>query len=167
MKRITTRITDMESGEVVYEKDEDMRHERYTQDDKYQHIANNRKFFILVRPGFPKELRPADIGNLVKLCFCLSDDGVMLNERKLPLKVPEMMDRLGMAQRAYYGFMNRLKAAGVVRSSDGAYYVNPVYLSPTRFVSLESYRVFADLLDERLPEWVKAKFRIALLGQVP
>lgn len=152
-----TRYFRRGTGEMLYEKFEDIVFERYSEEKGYLFLARNSKVSHMQKPDLP-ELADSDIGKLFRLAKRLSKAGIVSDKKYLPLSINQAADYLRIHRTSLSRLLHRLSLAGVIKMHEKRIYINPIYFSASNYISVEQFRIFEKELTPFLPDWVIRKF---------
>ena len=139
-------------------------------------MYHNRKAIWGMKLPYPDEIDDADLGRLTRLSHYLVGDSNMLgyrgNGNRIRSMTPsDMSDVLNRNERTVfrllqmavkYKLMN--KVAEIRESSDGVrtrevkYYMNPLYFSVNKTISVGLFLMFQDELIPYMPTWVVSNY---------
>ena len=91
---------------------------------------------------------------------------VYRNKKYVPASEYDMQQIVGMCERRFKEFLDRMINAGVIakviikskNTLTAQYYINPLHFNTSKYLSASLYMLFQKQLDEYLPDWVIRKF---------
>lgn len=151
----------------------------YWSDDKGYKLSPNRSSIRRLK-GVPY---PRSVTKVDKLYFMILSDYLLGDSNMIgyrgnnndykPMDVDQMAELLEVSRRTAYLFLNKSKKNGMIAESkievgrkiETQYYMNPIFFSAVRNVSLHLYLLFKEQLDPVLPDWVQIKYNDMMMRE--
>lgn len=154
-----TKIVDTTTGEVVFDKEEEMDFQLFTAKGYLLH--NNRSEGVKVMHRFEWPISSLDKGKWMDLLPHINKNNALMRKDRPnhPLTVKLICPIIGLSPNKAYLWMKRMKDAHIIRKEDDFFYVNPLYMMAAGRLDPELYRIFEDQLNPVIPEWVQEKYR--------
>lgn len=146
-----TKIINTATGEVVFDKEEQMDFQLIT--TKGYLIHNNRPGVkVLHRLEWPiTQLEKSKW--MALLPYIDKNNALMRKDRPShPLTIKLIGPIVGLSPNKMYVWMKRMIDTNMIRKVEGFFYVNPMYMMSSSRLNGQLYRIFEDQLSEHIPK---------------
>lgn len=104
-------------------------------------------------------INDGDIIRLHRLAPCLDKDNA-LSDGKFAMTPADIANVVKLsAMSTVYTWLKRMDQVEVIKKHNKAFYVNPLYMSTSRYLSPELYLLFRSAIDPHVSDYPKEKFK--------